>query len=57
VLKYRMNLDYPGLGPFCTTKAGTGINALSGDGNHAGDAGKQPSCAEQLIVNDVAPDR
>lgn len=55
VLKYRKDLDHAGLLAFCTRKTGTGINALSGDENHAGDAGQQPSCAQQLRVNDVAP--
>jgi hypothetical protein len=53
VLRYRKELDPPGLSTFCTAQTGTGINALAGDLNHAGHATRAPSCAAQLRVNDT----
>jgi hypothetical protein len=38
---------------FCTSPTGTGINALPGDQNHAGDAERTPSCSKQMRVSDV----
>jgi hypothetical protein len=49
--KYERELDPPGVGKFCTSNKGTGINALPGDQNHAGDSTRV--CAEQICVNDV----
>jgi hypothetical protein len=53
VLRYRKDLDPPGLRTFCTSQTGTRINALPGDLNHAGDALHTPSCSEQIRVNDT----
>jgi hypothetical protein len=50
--RYLNTIDSPGLGKFCTSKKGTGINALPGDLNHAGDA-QFGNCASQIHVNDV----
>jgi hypothetical protein len=44
--------DRPGLKTYCTSRKGTGINALPGDQNRAGDAGLG-ECATELHVNDV----
>lgn len=49
--RYRMDLDFPGLGEFCINTRGSGINALPGDQNHAGDASH--TCADKIHVNDV----
>lgn len=49
--KYEKNLDRPGVDKFCTSRTGTGINALPGDENHAGDSTRV--CGEQICVNDV----
>jgi hypothetical protein len=54
VLAYQNDLDTPGLGQFCELKAGTGINALPGDANHAGDA-TAGNCRFRVVVNDVRP--
>jgi hypothetical protein len=52
--RYRKDLDTPPQPAyFCTASAGTGINALAGEQNHAGDSQHTPSCAAQLRVNDV----
>jgi len=51
IRKYRNDLDFPGVGEFCTNTRGGGINALPGDQDHAGDASH--TCAEQIHVNDV----
>jgi hypothetical protein len=53
VVPYRKVLDPPGLGSFCTSRRGTGINARPRDENHAGDATREPSCSAQLRVNDT----
>ena len=55
VLPYRKDRDYPGLTAFCPTKTGTGINALPGNQNHAGDLTGSSSCAQQLRVKDPSP--
>lgn len=47
--------DYPGLIGYCTRNTGTGINALAGDQNRAGDAPDNVWCAKKLHVNDVKP--
>jgi hypothetical protein len=52
IRRYRTDLDSLGLSAFCTSKKGTGINALPGDLNHAGDA-VRGECANQIHVNDV----
>jgi hypothetical protein len=60
VQRYRKDLDNPPRWvdeELCTSATGTGINALPADENHAGHASRTPSCAEQLRVNDVPPDR
>lgn len=54
VLTYQNEMDPPGLGQFCALKTGTGINALPGDGNHAGDA-TSGRCRSRIVVNDVRP--
>jgi hypothetical protein len=51
VKKYRVELERPGVGKFCSSTKGTGINALPGDQNHAGDSRRV--CAEQICVNDL----
>jgi hypothetical protein len=53
VLKYRKDLDLPQARTFCTSVAGTGINALPGDQNHAGSSTRGKPCVAQLHVNDV----
>ncbi len=56
VYRYRKDLDEapdPLTMKFCTTRTGTGINALPGDQNHAGNAERAPSCALQLRVKDL----
>ena len=56
VARYRKDLDEapdPVTMTFCTTRTGTGINALPGDQNHAGHAERAPSCALQLRVKDL----
>jgi hypothetical protein len=53
VAVYRKILDLPGLGAFCTSGRGTGINALANDDNHAGDATRTPPCSAQFRVNDT----
>jgi len=50
---YRKDLDRRGLSEYCTSATGTGINALPGDQNHAGDATRTPPCAQQIHINDV----
>ncbi len=50
---YRKDLDHFGLSEYCTSATGTGINALPGDQNHAGDATRTPPCAQQIHINDV----
>ena len=46
---YRCDLDRPGLGEFCDSVRGSGINA-PGDGDHAGNSSH--ICNSQLQVND-----
>ncbi len=50
--KYRKDIDRPGISEYCTSAKGTGINALPGDQNHAGNATLAP-CAKQIHVNDA----
>jgi hypothetical protein len=52
--KYQNDLDRSGTGKLCTSVRGTEINALPGKMNHNGDAGRDKSCREFLVVNDVA---
>ncbi len=47
----KQDKDRPGVGKFCTSNKGTGLNALPGDQNHAGDS--RNICADQIRVNDV----
>ena len=57
--RYRRDLDPPPSWTdeqLCTSRTGTGINALPADLNHAGHATRTPPCADQLRVNDVARD-
>ncbi len=50
---YDNALDPPfGVDPFCSLKDGTGLNALPGHRNHAGDS--QVACMDQLVINDNA---
>jgi hypothetical protein len=49
-LKYDNGLDHDALGRFCPVNAGTGLNGLPGDQNHAGDS--QVACMDQLVIND-----
>ncbi len=53
-LRYQSQHERPPLGHFCRSVTGTGINALPGDRNHAGDAGRDKPCLDYLVVNDVA---
>jgi hypothetical protein len=49
---YETREDYFGLGAFCSSQQGTGINALlPEDRNHAGNSTR--NCAQQLRVSDV----
>ena len=54
VHRYRNDLDEAStsqsLWTFCATRTGTGINALPGAANHAGDSPRD--CAHQIRVND-----
>ncbi len=52
--RYQNDLDRIPHGKLCANIRGTGINALSGDRNHAGDAGRDRACIEFLVVNDLA---
>ena len=49
-LKYDDSLDHEAVGRFCLLNKGTGLNALPGDQNHAGDS--QVACMDQLVIND-----
>jgi hypothetical protein len=51
VHKYRNDIDPPGLGRFPDNITGTGINALPGEQNHAGDSCR--IAATQIRVNDL----
>jgi hypothetical protein len=51
VHKYRNDIDPPGLGRFPDNVTGTGINALPGEQNHAGDSCR--IAAAQIRVNDL----
>jgi hypothetical protein len=51
VHKYRNDIDPPGLGRFPDNVTGTGINALPGEQNHAGDSCR--IAATQIRVNDL----
>ena len=54
VHRYRDDLDdastAQSLWKFCVTRTGTGVNALPGAENHAGDSPR--ACAPQIRVND-----
>jgi hypothetical protein len=52
--RYRNDLDRLARGRLCANIRGTGINALGGDRNHAGNAGRDKPCVEFLVVNDLA---
>lgn len=54
VYKYRADLDREGLGPFPDNNRGTGINALPGEQNHAGDSCR--IAATQIHITDFGPD-
>ena len=54
LLRYQNQLEEPPSGRYCTRRQGTGINAPRGDGNHAGDNGRQKSCSEFIVVKDSA---
>jgi hypothetical protein len=49
---YATPLEHPGILSFSDTKQGTGINALPGDENRAGNA-TRGSCSTQIHVNDL----
>ena len=49
---YATPLEHPGIQSFSDTKQGTGINALPGDENRAGNA-TRGSCSTQIHVNDL----
>lgn len=51
VRRYQADKDPPGVGKFCSSTKGTGINALPGDLNHGGDSRR--ACMDQIRVNDV----
>jgi hypothetical protein len=46
-------IDFPSLMAYCTSNQGTGINALPGDQNRAGNAPDGVWCARKLHVNDT----
>jgi hypothetical protein len=52
--RYRDDLDRLPRGRLCASLRGTEINALPGHLNHAGDAGRDRTCADQIVINDVA---
>ena len=52
LMSYPTPLEHPGILSFSDTKKGTGINALPGDENRAGDA-TTGFCATQIHVNDL----
>lgn len=54
VMPYDKKTDWTtgGLGDFCNSKRGTGLNGAPGDGNHAGDA-TNGACIKQIHINDV----
>ncbi|HUE89216.1 MAG TPA: hypothetical protein VMO26_24325 [Vicinamibacterales bacterium] len=54
LLKYHNELERRPTGKLCVRTSGTEINALPGDMNHNGDAGREKPCQEFLVVNDVA---
>jgi hypothetical protein len=57
LLRYQNQLEEQPLGRLCARRQGTGINALHGDLNHAGDNGGSKSCSDFVVVNDsVAPE-
>lgn len=44
-------MRYHPIGTFCTINAGTELNALPGDDNHAGDS--QVACGPNIVINDT----
>lgn len=50
LLRYEKELDEPGVARLCTSAAGSGVNALPGERNHASDA--LAPCSRQLRVKD-----
>jgi hypothetical protein len=50
-LRARWGTDYPHLGKFCLSPAGTKLNR---GGDHAGDNGRSHTCSEFIVVNDLA---
>jgi len=51
---YKSQYEVRPLDRLCRKPAGTGINALQGDLNHAGDAGRRRSCSDFVVVKDAA---
>jgi hypothetical protein len=49
---YRNDEEDVGLGKFCASGAGTGLNRGDDEHNHAGDA-NDPPCAQRIVVNDT----
>jgi hypothetical protein len=54
LLEYHNELERLPGGRLCVRTRGTEINALSGEMNHSGDAGRDKPCREFLVVNDMA---
>jgi hypothetical protein len=56
LLRYKEEYEQLRLNRFCATIAGTGLNALPGDQNHAGDAGRnsRKACRDHLVIKDGA---
>jgi hypothetical protein len=52
VLTYQWERERTPLGTYCTSTAGTELNAGSDDSNHAGDAGREKACMDFLVIRD-----
>jgi hypothetical protein len=54
--RYKNEYERVRLERFCSSTTGTGLNAMPGDQNHAGDAGRSSGkpCRDYVVVNDVA---
>jgi hypothetical protein len=56
LLKYKPEYEPVRLDHFCESIKGTGLNALPGKKNHAGDAGRVSgkACRDYIVLNDMA---
>ena len=52
VLHYQWERERTPLGTYCTSIAGTELNAGEGDSNHSGDVGREKACTEFLVIRD-----